>query len=291
MSKIERKNLRDGYLFSAPALIFFVVFTIYPLLYGFVISLYQWNGVGKKTFIGLGNYVGLIQDSAFWAALQHNIIYAVGVVTGRVVIGLLLAILLTRKMKGITFYRICFFMPMMMSAVAVGYLWAYVYNYNFGLINSFLKAIGVPMNHLPKWLGSTDTSLISVIIVELWRWVGYHTVIFIAAIQGIPKELYEAATVDGANALQTHWYITFPQLKSTIILNVMLSLIGAIGTFDLIHVMTDGGPNKSTEMIMTYMYNQAFIGDRFGYASAIAYVAFLIILIFTILQTKVITEG
>ena len=201
MSKIERKNLRDGYLFSAPALIFFVVFTIYPLLYGFVISLYQWNGVGKKTFIGLGNYVGLIQDSAFWAALQHNIIYAVGVVTGKVVIGLLLAILLTRKMKGITFYRICFFMPMMMSAVAVGYLWAYVYNYNFGLINSFLKAIGVPMNHLPKWLGSTDTSLISVIIVELWRWVGYHTVIFIAAIQGIPKELYEAATVDGANAL------------------------------------------------------------------------------------------
>lgn len=291
MSKIERKNLRDGYLFSAPALIFFVVFTIYPLLYGFVISLYQWNGVGKKTFIGLGNYVGLIQDSAFWAALQHNIIYAVGVVTGKVVIGLLLAILLTRKMKGITFYRICFFMPMMMSAVAVGYLWAYVYNYNFGLINSFLKAIGVPMNHLPKWLGSTNTSLISVIIVELWRWVGYHTVIFIAAIQGIPKELYEAATVDGANALQTHWYITFPQLKSTIILNVMLSLIGAIGTFDLIHVMTDGGPNKSTEMIMTYMYNQAFIGDRFGYASAIAYVAFLIILIFTILQTKVITEG
>ena len=291
MSKIERKNLRDGYLFSAPALIFFVVFTIYPLLYGFVISLYQWNGVGKKTFIGLGNYVGLIQDSAFWAALQHNIIYAVGVVTGKVVIGLLLAILLTRKMKGITFYRICFFMPMMMSAVAVGYLWAYVYNYNFGLINSFLKAIGVPMNHLPKWLGSTDTSLISVIIVELWRWVGYHTVIFIAAIQGIPKELYEAATVDGANALQTHWYITFPQLKSTIILNVMLSLIGAIGTFDLIHVMTDGGPNKSTEMIMTYMYNQAFIGDRFGYASAFAYVAFLIILIFTILQTKVITEG
>lgn len=291
MSKIERKNLRDGYLFSAPALIFFVVFTIYPLLYGFVISLYQWNGVGKKTFIGLGNYLGLIQDSAFWAALQHNIIYAVGVVTGKVVIGLLLAILLTRKMKGITFYRICFFMPMMMSAVAVGYLWAYVYNYNFGLINSFLKAIGVPMNHLPKWLGSTDTSLISVIIVELWRWVGYHTVIFIAAIQGIPKELYEAATVDGANALQTHWYITFPQLKSTIILNVMLSLIGAIGTFDLIHVMTDGGPNKSTEMIMTYMYNQAFIGDRFGYASAIAYVAFLIILIFTILQTKVITEG
>ena len=291
MSKIERKNLRDGYLFSAPALIFFVVFTIYPLLYGFVISLYQWNGVGKKTFIGLGNYVGLIQDSAFWAALQHNIIYAVGVVTGKVVIGLLLAILLTRKMKGITLYRICFFMPMMMSAVAVGYLWAYVYNYNFGLINSFLKAIGVPMNHLPKWLGSTDTSLISVIIVELWRWVGYHTVIFIAAIQGIPKELYEAATVDGANALQTHWYITFPQLKSTIILNVMLSLIGAIGTFDLIHVMTDGGPNKSTEMIMTYMYNQAFIGDRFGYASAIAYVAFLIILIFTILQTKVITEG
>ena len=291
MSKIERKNLRDGYLFSAPALIFFVVFTIYPLLYGFVISLYQWNGVGKKTFIGLGNYVGLIQDSAFWAALQHNIIYAVGVVTGKVVIGLLLAILLTRKMKGITFYRICFFMPMMMSAVAVGYLWAYVYNYNFGLINSFLKAIGVPMNHLPKWLGSTDTSLISVIIVELWRGVGYHTVIFIAAIQGIPKELYEAATVDGANALQTHWYITFPQLKSTIILNVMLSLIGAIGTFDLIHVMTDGGPNKSTEMIMTYMYNQAFIGDRFGYASAIAYVAFLIILIFTILQTKVITEG
>ncbi|MFQ6937199.1 MAG: carbohydrate ABC transporter permease [Oscillospiraceae bacterium] len=267
------------------------MFTIYPLLYGFVISLYQWNGVGKKTFIGLGNYVGLIQDSAFWAALQHNIIYAVGVVTGKVVIGLLLAILLTRKMKGITFYRICFFMPMMMSAVAVGYLWAYVYNYNFGLINSFLKAIGVPMNHLPKWLGSTDTSLISVIIVELWRWVGYHTVIFIAAIQGIPKELYEAATVDGANALQTHWYITFPQLKSTIILNVMLSLIGAIGTFDLIHVMTDGGPNKSTEMIMTYMYNQAFIGDRFGYASAIAYVAFLIILIFTILQTKVITEG
>lgn len=291
MSKIERKNLRDGYLFSAPALIFFVVFTIYPLLYGFVISLYQWNGVGKKTFIGLGNYLGLIQDSAFWAALQHNIIYAVGVVTGKVVIGLLLAILLTRKMKGITFYRICFFMPMMISAVAVGYLWAYVYNYNFGLINSFLKAIGVPMNHLPKWLGSTDTSLLSVIIVELWRWVGYHTVIFIAAIQGIPKELYEAATVDGANALQTHWYITFPQLKSTIILNVMLSLIGAIGTFDLIHVMTDGGPNKSTEMIMTYMYNQAFIGDRFGYASAIAYVAFLIILIFTILQTKVITEG
>lgn len=290
MGKKARKDIVDGYLFLLPSLIIFGLFMVYPLIYGFIISLYQWNGVGAKIYIGVQNYVTLFKDPLFWQALWHNVIIAVVVVSGKIVFGLLLALLLTGKFRGVAVYRTIYFLPMIMSAVAVGLLWSYIYNFNFGLINNGLRALGVPMDKLPTWLGDSSTALPSLMIVEIWRWAGYHTVIFIAALQGIPNELYEAARVDGATLFKKHWYVTLPQLKSTILLNVVLCLIGAFGTFDLVYVMTNGGPNRSTETILTYMYKQAFVGDRFSYASAIAYVAFLIILLLTVVQTRAVTE-
>lgn len=285
-----RKDIIDGYLFSLPALIIFALFMIYPLIYGFIISLNQWDGLGEKTFIGFENYTTLFQDQQFWQALSHNGIIAVVIVAGKVILGLLIALMLAGKFRGVTAYRTAYFMPMIMSTVAVGLLWSYIYNFNFGLVNNALRALGVPNSHLPTWLGDSSTALLSVMLVEIWRWVGYHTVIFIAALQGIPNDLYEAALVDGANNVQKHWYITIPQLKTSIVLNAILSLISALGTFDLVYVMTDGGPNRATETILTYMYKQAFVGDRFGYASAIAYIAFAIIIVFTVFQTRVMTE-
>jgi ABC-type sugar transport system permease subunit len=286
------KDVIDGYLFCLPALLIFIVFMIYPIISGFYYSLNQWNGIGKKIFTGFENYKLLMRDPYFWGGFSHNVVYAIGTVTAKIVIGMLFALMLAGKFRGVTVYRAFYFLPMMMSYVAVGLLWAFImYHTNFGIINNTLMILGIPQTKLPLWLGDKSTALLSIMIVDVWRWVGYHIVLYIAAIQGIPEELYEAALVDGANLVQKHWFVTIPQLRNATILNIALCFIGAFSLFDLVYVMTQGGPNRATETILTYMYNQAFTADRFGYASAICYLLFVFIIIFSTIQTNIMNKG
>jgi ABC-type sugar transport system permease subunit len=279
------KDNRDAYLFVFPALLVFAFFTIYPTVSGFVTSLYKWDGFTEKTFVGLNNYIKLFQDSTFWTAISHNTYYAVFTVIAKVTIGFLTAVLLNGKFRGTQIYRTIFFTPMVMSFVAVGVLWSWIFNPTFGLANTILQHIGWS-GAMPIWLGDPKLVLPALMFVDIWRWSGYHTVLYLAGLQSISVDIYEAAAVDGCNGLRKMLYITIPQMKAVIIMNFAICLMGAFNLFDLVYVTTKGGPYGSSEVLLTYMYKLAFAGRQFGYATTIGYVNLLFIIVVTTIQLR-----
>lgn len=287
MDHIKKDNAA-AYMLLSPALVLFSVFTFFPFLYGFFISFHQWDGFNDLKFVGLSNYIGIFKDEQFYGALAHNALYAVGAVAGKVSIALVIALLLNRKFKGVTFYRGVFFTPVVMSFVAIGVLWQRMYDPILGLLDMFLmktRLISQPI----EWLGDPKLALWSLVMVDVWKWVGYHIVLFLAGLQTIPSDIYESSDIDGANSWQKFRYITFPQLAPITLLNITISLMGAFSVFDLVYIMTNGGPYNSTNVLLTYMYNITFGGSdsNFGYGSSIAYILFAIILVITIIQTKI----
>lgn len=286
-----RKNNIAAYLLLTPALVLFFVFTLYPFLYGLVISLFQWDGFSDMKFVGIQNYIGIFRDELFYGALKHNALFAVGSVIGKVVIAFFIAQLLNRKFFGVTFFRGVFFTPMVISFVAVGVLWQRIYDPVLGVLDMFLLKAGMISEPI-EWLADPKLALWSLVIVDIWKWVGYHTVLFLAGLQTIPNDIYESADIDGANNRQKLIYITLPQLSSITLLNITISLMGAFSVFDLVYIMTKGGPYNSTNVLMTYMYNITFGGSdsNFGYGSSIAYIVFAIILVITIIQTKIMNK-
>lgn len=282
-----RKDIAMAYVFLLPALLLFSVFILYPIIYGFYISLNKWNGFGPMKFIGFNNYANILKDNLFYVSLLHNVIYAVLSVVGKVVLGLLLALLLNRSLKGMSVYRGIFFTPVVISFVAVGILWQRIYDPNIGLIDGLFQSLG--LMHTPiDWLGDPHLALFSVIIVDIWKWTGYHTVIYLAGLQLISHDFYESADIDGATRLQKLRFITIPQLRQMTIINVTIASMGAFSVFDLVYIMTHGGPYQSTSVLLTYMYNITFASSNsnFGYGTTVAYLLFVIILVISILQTK-----
>lgn len=289
--KIGSKKFKDNvsaYTFLFPAILIYIVFTIYPVAYGFIISLSQWDGFNDMKFVGLQNYKALLYDPLIPEYLSHNVIYAVGTITIKLSLAFVIAMLLNRKFKGVTFFRAVFFIPVVMSFVAIGILWTWMYNPNFGLINSLLIQLKIISPDKPLlWLADPKSSLMSLMIVDIWRWTGYHVVLFLAGLQTISESLYEAAEVDGASKFQQTRFITIPQLKSIFLINLTFSLIGAFSVFDTIYVMTKGGPYNSTHVIATYIYDTSFGStNQFGYAAAISFMLFAIILVITIILVK-----
>jgi ABC-type sugar transport system permease subunit len=265
-----------------PALLLFAVFTLYPIINGFFFSFMEWDGFSDGKWTGLSNYTKAINDPFVWEALTHNVYYAFFTVVGKVVFGLLLAILLNQKLKGISVYRTIIFIPVVLSFVAVGLLWSWIYNPVFGLLNNFLGLFGFPSN--TAWLGDPKLALGALIVVDIWKWAGYHMVLFLAGLQNIPGDLYEAATVDGASRKQSFFHITLPLMVPIIIINTTIAIMGAFNVFDIVYVMTNAGPYHATEVVMTYSYSQAFKLHSFGYGAAISYLLLLIIAIVTAIQ-------
>ncbi|BBI36659.1 carbohydrate ABC transporter permease [Cohnella abietis] len=281
------RNTWTAYLLLFPALLLFLVFVLIPFAYEFWISLHHWDGFGEMKYIGIDNYVALLKDEQFYLALKHNLLYALGTVFGKVVLALLIALLLNGAFRGVVFFRTVFFMPAVMSFVAIGILWQWIYNPSFGMLDAILVQLGIIKTPI-QWLGQTSTALLSLIFVDIWRWTGYHMVLFLAGIQSIQKNLYEAAEVDGASAMQKLFHITLPQLKTIALLNIVISAMGAFNVFDIIYVMTDGGPYNSTNVLLTYMYKQTFgASNNVGYGTTIAFALFLIILAITFVQLRV----
>ena len=281
-------NNITAYMLLSPALLLFAVFTFCPFLYGFFISLNQWDGFTDMKFVGMGNYADIFKDELFYGALGHNVLYAVGTVIGKVGIALIIALFLNRKFRGVTFFRVAFFLPVVMSFVAIGVLWQRIYDPNLGLLDMFLIKTGIISQPI-EWLADPKLALWSLVIVDIWKWTGYHTVLFLAGLKTIPHDLYESSYIDGANGWKKFRYITFPQLMPVTLINITISLMGAFSVFDLVYIMTNGGPYHSTEVLLTYMYNITFGGadSNFGYGSAVAYILFAVILTITIIQTKI----
>ena len=270
-----RRNIYP-YVWISPALLVFGVFTLLPLAAGVALSLVTWDGIHAARWQGLANYVQVLQDQPFWQALVHNVIYAVGTVVGKIVLALVLAVLLNRALRGRAVFRTVLFMPVVMSFVVVGLIWSWIYNYNFGLLNAIVGVLGLQA-WKQDWLGNASIALGALIVVDIWKWFGFHMVINLAGLQSIPNELYEAARIDGATAWQSFWRVTLPLLKPVTMINVLLATSGAFNVFDLVYVMTEGGPVNATDVAMLHIYTQAFQFYRFGYAAAMSYILLILV--------------
>lgn len=279
----KRADALTGYALVLPTLIIFIVFTVYPFLNAFYIALTKWDGFTEPVFIGLQNFRHLIGDANVWMCLKNNLVFMIFTCSIKVILGFIIAMFLRERFRGVTFFRAVFFMPVIMSFVAIGLLWKYIFNPNYGLINSILFAIGLTSPGNPiTWLGDPNLAMGCIITVDIWRWTGYHMVLFLAGLQTIPNDLYEAAMVDGANEWEKIRFITLPQMKSMFLTNLIFCLTGALSVFDLIYTMTGGGPYNTTKVIAIYTYEISFGSkNQFGYATSINIMLFFLVLAIT----------
>ena len=272
-------NLRNAlpwYLFIAPASIMLLALMAYPLFDTLRLSLFKWGGLGPQTFVGMRNFSKLLGDEVFWRALTNSLIFAIVVPLVTVSIGLFLGVAISRRMKGWQIYRIAFFIPVMMSGVVVATLWANMFEFNHGLFNTVLRSIGLG-GMAQNWLGDRNVALMSVMLVPIWQSVGFPMIVLLAAVEGIPQEMHDAATMDGVNEWQRIWGLIVPLIKPVLASITMLSIIGAMKVFDIVLVMTKGGPAFSTQVLGYYLFETAFRAGDFGYGSAIAVVMFIVV--------------
>lgn len=265
------------YLALAPVLLFLGIFLYIPVVLDFVYSAHAWNSLSPTwRFVGLSNFRDLLHDALFWQGLRGNVLYAVVSLIAQVALALVLAAVLESGAIGTrlsTFFRVSYFIPSIMPITVIGLLWQILYQPDVGLIDQALHATGLgALAH--AWLGEEATALPAIVAVSQWQWLGYMTVLFVVAIRAIPRELYEAAQIDGARAWRTFWHVTVPGVSETTVLMGLITIFGAVKVFDIVWVMTGGGPNNASEVLGSYMYRSAFRDDRVGYAAAIAVVMF-----------------
>ncbi len=280
-----RQNL-NAYLFLLPALIIFGIFFIYPNIEILYLSLFKWAGVSpNKVFIGLINYLDMFRDNEFWISLLHTLVIAGQSIVIQIPIALVLAILLNRRMVGSGLYSTVIFLPMVVSLVSVGIIWTWIYDPEFGVLNNILAVLGLE-SWQTAWLGNVKTAFISVLIVINWIYIGLYTIILMSGLKGISPEIFDAAKVDGFNEFKITTKIRVPLLKEVIGVIVIMCISGSFKSFDLIWVMTGGGPVNSTEIVTTYLYRMAFRRLQSGYASSIGVMIFLICLVLILFQLR-----
>ncbi|MEM3515777.1 MAG: sugar ABC transporter permease [Saccharolobus sp.] len=274
------KEILVGYLFASPWIIGFIVFIAGPMIASVVLSFTDWNLLSSPKWIGFKNYYVLLkEDNLVFHSLKVTTYYAFTSVPLRVIIGLMLAILLNQNIKLRSFFRTVYYLPSISSGVAVSILWLWLLNSEFGLINYILRLVGI---NGPNWLGDSRYVIPAFVLISLWG-VGGSMLIYLAGLQDIPTEYYEAAEIDGANSLQRFWYILLPLMSPIIFFNLITGLIAALQIFTQAFIITGGGPHNSSLFFVLYLYRQAFTFLRMGYASALAWILFLYIFILTLL--------
>jgi len=282
LSPRARDNLA-ALFFLSPWLIHFFAMIATAMIASFVISLTKTDLLTGFTWMGLKNYAQLVKDPLFTKSLQVTAYYTFLVVPLGIVVALSIDLLLNQKVRGLGFWRLVYYLPSVVSGVAVAILWGWVLNPRFGLLNAGLMRLGI--TDPPRWMYSEQWAVPGFIIMGLWG-AGGGMLLYLAGLQGIPTALYEAAEIDGANSWQRFWQITIPMLTPTIFFNLLMSIIGSWQVFTQIYVMTNGGPNNATLTMVLYLYRLGFINLRFGYASAVAWVLFAIILVFTMFVVR-----
>ena len=280
MGKQARREALEGYVFILPWIIGALIFTVGPIIASFYLSLTDFEVVKPPVFRGFNNYVRLVQDKLFWQSLKVTSIYTFASVTLGLALSFLVALLLNQDLKAVGLFRTLYYVPNLVPAVASSMLWVWIFNPQFGLLNSLLKILFDIEG--PLWLGHTKWALPSLILMSLWG-VGGPMLIYLAGLQDIPTELYEAAQIDGANGWQRFIYVMIPQMTSIILFNLIMGLIGSFQVFTQSYLMTGGGPRYATLFYVLYLYQNAFRWFKMGYASAMAWVLLLIILVLTLL--------
>jgi len=296
--KIQRRRTLIAYSFLAPNFIGFAVFTLVPVLFAIGLSLFEWNGgdISRMKFVGLENYANIINVSKvaekglgyffnrvdLGIALKNTVFYTIVTVPLTIICALGLAILLN-KIRGAVAFRAVFFFPYVASMVAICVCWSFMLMKN-GPVNQMLMALGIDFNK--SWTADSNMAMWSIILVSVWRNMGYYMVIYLAALQGVPRELMEAATVDGAGRWKQFIHVTLPQLRPTTFFVSVMMIISCFKIFDVVTIMTDGGPGRATKMLVTYIYDEAFVKIRYGQASAISMILLVIVLAVTIIQFR-----
>lgn len=274
----RRREALYGYIFMLPAIIGLLVFLIGPILVSLYLSFTNYNVISEARWIGVDNYVTLFQDGLFWQALRVSAIYSIVSVPLGLMLSLFAAVLLNQKMRGITIFRSIYYLPTVISGVGVAMLWRWMFNGEYGMINALLGYVGIDG---PSWITNQRWALPALIIASLWG-IGGTMLIFLAGLQGIPTELYEAAEIDGAGPIRQFRSITVPLISHVTFFNLVLGIIGALQSFTDAYVITGGGPNNATLFLTVYLYRNAFLYLNMGYASAVAWVLFLIVLVLTL---------
>jgi len=308
VSTLKKSRIREAMsalAFVSPTFIILTVFIIYPIFYSFYLSFHDWNLRGAAAPVGFKNYRNLFSDPDFWQAAVNTFYFTIVPVPVGMAIALVIALAINSGIRGASFYRTAYFMPVMTSVVAASMIWMWIFNSQTGILNYILKRVGIPpqvwLNEprgviklilggygidLPRSLEGPSLSLIAIIIMSIWNTLGYNIVIFIAGLKNIPNHLYEAADLDGASRWAKLWHITWPMLSPTTFFVLVISTITAFQAFAQVAVMTKGGPLGTTNVIVYYIYLRAFKFFEMGYASAAAYLLFGVILVFTLLQVR-----
>jgi len=270
--ELLKRNPRTILWGLLPALTLYVLFVIWPILRSFWYGFFDWNGLSDPVFSGLDNFAKIFADPVFWQSLKNNLYVVVASVLFQIPLGLIAAVLLNGRVKGAGFFRTAFFIPMVLSTVVVGLLWSTLLNSQAGPVNALLMMMGMGFNQTPDWLGDPQLAIFTLCGVIVWQFVGLYMIIFLAALQNIPEELLEAAAIDGATPTDQLWRIQLPLVWPTVVASVVLCISGSMRSFDLIFVMTQGGPANATEVMATYMYNKTFAVSQYGYGSAVSLV-------------------
>lgn len=282
---------RAAVFFVLPSLVLYLVFMVWPFFQSIWFAMTDWNGAtAYKTFVGLANFAELARDSLFWKALRNNLIWVVIGTISPLVIGLGLALLMWSRPKGFIVFRTVFFLPHLLLTVVIGIIWSWIYSPIFGILNKWLDAIGL-QDISRGWLGDPNTALYAVLVAAIWAEVGFVFVILLAGLQNVSRDLLEAATIDGANGWQRLKDVTIPQLANVLNVVTALLLIGGFNVFDIIFVMTQGGPANATETMATMTYTEAFTQNRVGYGSAISLVMTAISLVASVAFLKLRERG
>jgi multiple sugar transport system permease protein len=283
----KRKKKGDGWsamLFLSPTLVVFSAFVIFPVLFSFYLSFHTWNMFStEREFVGFDNYVAILGNPEFWEVLKNTLVYTLGTIPLNMVAALAVAIWLNKRVIGKKFLRTAFFAPAVMSSVAAAVIWRWVYEPNFGLLNYILGWFGVPA---VNWLNDPTAAMFALIMMGTWKTFGVNMVLFSAGLQGIPEHYYEAAEIDGAGRWHKFWHITVPLLSPTTFFILIMSVIGSFQVFDIVYVLTSGGPLGTTKVLVFYLYEHAFKFFEMGYASAVAYILFAIVFFLTLAQTR-----
>lgn len=278
-----REERRWAALFLLPDMLGVLAFTAFPVIAAAVLSFLDWNLITDATIVGLDNFREMMGDDAFWRTMAHTVYFTVGTVPTSMALALVLALALNRPLRGVTILRTAYFIPVVAPLISVAMVWRWLYDRDFGLINYFFDLVGLPA---VGWLVDETWAMPSVIVMSIWKSLGYNLVIYLAGLQSIPRRLYEAAEMDGANAWQRFWRVTFPLLTPTTFFVMVVSLISSFQVFGQVYVMTRGGPGDATTTIVYYIYHVAFELFRMGYASALAWMLFAVVFFLTLVQVR-----
>ena len=283
-SLARKKNL-VAYSFILPNLIGFFIFTFIPIVFSLLLSFCEWDSGNPVKFVGLKNFITMFtNDTSFWIALKNTLYYTVVTVPVTLALSLFLAILMNKNLKGRVFFRSVLFFPYVASLVAVAVVWMALFNPDRGPVNGLLMALGV--SNPPRWAASTTWAMATIIGLTVWKGMGYYMIVYLAALQGVSGDLYEAASLDGAGRWQQFLQITWPCVTPTTFFILMMLMVSTFKSYDIMYITTQGGPGEATKVLAYHIFNSAFVSSRFGYASAVAMVLFVIIMGVTLIQFK-----